>query len=69
MVDRRKFIYMLGRGTIMTGLFALAGYLVLKDHRSAENTCEFDFICDKCKKRSSCSLPEAKQNKQDSPTN
>jgi len=69
MVDRRKFIKTFGRGMILAGLSATTGYLVLKNHSNTESTCEFDFICENCKKHSSCSLPEAINNIQESSAN
>ena len=68
MFDRRKFIKTIGRGMILTGLSAVTGYLILKDDSQVKNACDFDFICAKCRKHSSCSLPEAKKHAQKSPT-
>jgi len=56
-MDRRDFIKNMARVSILTGLGILTGVLVLKN--KGYDTCEFQFICNGCKKLSECKLPEA----------
>ena len=56
-MNRRKFISTIVRGTILTGITAMSGYLLLREVKS--ETCDFDFICKNCRKLENCKLPEA----------
>jgi hypothetical protein len=56
-MDRRDFITNIARGTILTGLGVISAVLLLKDTDS--DTCDYQFICSKCKKLPECKLPEA----------
>lgn len=64
-MDRRKFISTIVRGTILTGITAMSGYLLLRDGNS--ETCDFDFFCKNCRKLDNCKLPEASQFKAQNP--
>lgn len=59
--NRREFIQAFTRGLVLSGLIAGTGYLVLRP--GSKDTCHYDFVCEKCKKLSSCKLPEAKRQK------
>ncbi|MFZ4549001.1 MAG: 4Fe-4S binding protein, partial [Bacteroidales bacterium] len=57
MQNRRDFLNMLCRGTILTGLAATTGILV---YRSAKGgNCKLGSTCTNCGKSASCNLPEA----------
>ncbi len=58
MVDRRNFIKSIIRNGLLLGLVATGSFLVLKEDN--DEACNFDFICQNCKKSKSCVLPEAK---------
>jgi len=40
----------------------MSGFLLFQKKENNEEKCDFDFICNNCKKRNSCTLPEAKEN-------
>ena len=58
-MNRRTFIATLIRGTILTGITAMSGYLLFREN--SNETCDFDFICKNCRKLDNCKLPEATQ--------
>jgi len=62
MHDRRKFIHMLVRGGILTGLAVAGGALML---RKAEGEfCGLDLECGNCDKAGTCTLPRSAHLKQ-----
>ena len=60
-MDRRKFFKSLAQGGIFTALAGTSVYLLTKEKPSNTNGCDFDFICQDCKKKRHCQLPEASQ--------
>ena len=57
MYNRRDFIIKIFRSASLLSLAAISGYLIFG--RSSEEVCDFNFICQNCKKAKKCSLPEA----------
>ena len=66
MQKRREFIKSLSRGLIFTGLISLSGYLILRE-KDINAKCDFDFICQNCKKLKSCAIPEAQEYRKENP--
>jgi hypothetical protein len=64
---RREFIRTIGRGILFTGLIGTSGYLLFRNKEGSVDICKYDFLCKNCKKLKSCSLPEAKDFKTQSP--
>ena len=57
MQNRREFLNMLCRGSILTGLAATTGLLV---YRSAQSgNCQLGSSCANCGKSGNCNLPQA----------
>ena len=56
-MDRREFLKNIARASILVGLGALTGSLLIKDNES--ESCNYNFICSNCNKLSKCVLPEA----------
>jgi hypothetical protein len=61
-MDRRSFINNVARVSILTGIVAVSGKLLLNNEATA--SCDFQFVCSKCKKLTACSLPEATRYKE-----
>ncbi|MEI6576651.1 MAG: hypothetical protein WCO63_10780 [Bacteroidota bacterium] len=57
MQNRRDFLNMICRGTILSGLAATASVLVYRSLKGGN--CEFGTTCDNCQKSRVCDLPEA----------
>ena len=57
MQNRRDFLNLLCRGTILTGLAATTGVLVFRSVKGGN--CELGSSCSNCGKSGSCTLPEA----------
>lgn len=57
MQNRRKFIQTAFRGTLLTGVSLLGGFLILRPSKG--QFCGLDFDCERCSKSQSCALPEA----------
>lgn len=57
MTSRRNFISTFVRGTILAGLTAFTGLLVV---RSRKGGCTLDYACEHCPKAGNCTLPGAK---------
>ena len=57
MQNRRKFIQTAFRGTLLTGVSLLGGFLIFRPVKG--QFCGLDFNCERCDKSQSCSLPEA----------
>ncbi|MFC2151725.1 hypothetical protein ACFLSE_04285 [Bacteroidota bacterium] len=57
-MNRRQFLSSIGRGTILTGLIALSGILILRNSEDPDE-CTFDFVCRDCRKLKKCKQPEA----------
>ena len=66
MQKRREFIKSFSRGVIFTGLISLSGYLLFREKEGKEK-CDFDFICQNCKKLKSCTIPEAQKYRKENP--
>jgi len=58
MIKRRDFIKSFVRGSVLTGLSTITGIGIYR-HKTFNENCDYDFVCRICKKRRSCSLPEA----------
>ncbi len=58
MPNRREFLNMLLRGTILTGLATASGVLVYR--ASKDGQCHLQGTCTNCQKSDSCNLPDAK---------
>ena len=56
-MDRKGFIINIARGSILIGLAVLTKITLFKD--SGIDKCNYQFICNSCKKLSDCKLPEA----------
>ncbi len=69
MLERRKFLKTIARGTILTGIVGLSGYLLFKDRDDNTQVCNYDFICKNCKNENTCSLPEAEEHRRSSEDN
>ncbi len=61
--NRRKFISDLSRAAILTVLVSGSAYLVFREEENDEQ-CDFEFICQNCKKVKSCEIDEAQRYKQ-----
>ncbi|MCX6232412.1 MAG: hypothetical protein NTZ33_12820 [Bacteroidetes bacterium] len=61
-MDRRSFVNNIARVSILIGIGAVSGKLLLNENSSAN--CDFQFVCSKCKKLTACSLPEATRYKE-----
>lgn len=48
------------RGLLLTGLTAMTGVLLLRD-RSEQQECDYDFICQDCKKLKDCNHRAARK--------
>jgi len=59
MQSRREFINKSLRMAGMAVLVGGSGYLLLRDYNG--ESCDFDFVCKKCRKLKECKLPEAKE--------
>jgi hypothetical protein len=57
-MNRRKFLWSVGRGTILIGLAAITGVLIFRDSKGKDQ-CTYDFVCKECKSLKSCVQPEA----------
>jgi Na+-translocating ferredoxin:NAD+ oxidoreductase subunit B len=57
MQDRRAFINILVRGTLLTGLTLVSGALLIRKKNG--EFCGLDFACEKCDKSDGCILPQA----------
>lgn len=44
-------------------LVSVSGFLIFKEGTNEQQTCDFDFICNNCKKNQNCTLPEAIEHK------
>jgi len=63
-MNRRKFFKSLAQGGIFTALAGTTVYLLAKKKTTDTNECDFDFICQNCKKKRHCQLPEASKLRQ-----
>lgn len=61
--DRRGFISGGIRGFILLGLGVMTGNFLFRDKENSDENCDFDFVCQNCKKLKTCGLPEAKSYK------
>jgi hypothetical protein len=61
-MNRKSFIHNIARASILIGIGAISGKLLLNEESSAN--CDFQFVCSKCKKLTACSLPEATRYKE-----
>lgn len=57
--SRRDFIKSFVRNFALLGIVSTSAFLLFKEKSGEE--CNLDFICKSCKKKTSCSLPEAEQ--------
>ena len=57
-MDRRKFLSVIGRGTILSGLAAITGVLIFRNSKGTDE-CTYDFVCKECRRLKSCTQPEA----------
>jgi Na+-translocating ferredoxin:NAD+ oxidoreductase subunit B len=57
MPNRRDFLNVFFRGTILTGLAATTGFLVFRSVKNGR--CELGSSCNSCQRSESCTLPEA----------
>jgi hypothetical protein len=60
-MNRRNFIKGSLRFAAAGGLIGLSGFLLMREHPQGSQACDFDFICQNCKKKKRCDLPEAKE--------
>ena len=67
MNERRKFLNTLGRLALLSGLAGVSGALLFRDAGGDDSACDFDFLCARCRKKSSCKLPEAEEYKKNNP--
>lgn len=65
MQNRRKFIKSATQGLILTSLISMSGYLILREE--SEDNCDFEFICQNCKKNKKCEIPEAQEFRKNNP--
>lgn len=61
MYTRRNFIKIAVRNSAFAGIAIGSGYLIFKEQ--SEEVCNLDFICQNCKRRKECKLPEAEEHK------
>jgi electron transport complex protein RnfB len=57
MHDRRKFINMFARGSLLAGFSLLGGVLIFRDKKG--EFCGMDISCGQCEKSETCTLTEA----------
>ena len=62
-LNRRGFISGGIRGFILLGISAMTGTFLLRKNNESDETCDFDFVCQNCKKLKHCGLQEAKNYK------
>ena len=65
MLNRRSFIEKIVRSSILVALASGSAYLIFKERTNDQQACDFEFICKNCKKKKSCTLPEAVQYKKE----
>ena len=58
-MDRRGFIQIFGRGSMLAALAAIAGILVARKQVHPDQECSDGFRCRECRSLSDCQLPEA----------
>ncbi len=58
-LSRKEFIVKSLRLASFTFLFSVSGYLIFR--KESDETCNTDFMCDRCSKLKKCKLPEAKK--------
>lgn len=56
--SRRRFIRMAGQGLFLAGTLGVAVSVLTRNE--GDGACDFDFICKNCRKKTDCSLPEAR---------
>ena len=61
MQTRKEFILKITRAASLTVLASTTGYLLFRE--PSDKKCNFDFVCNNCKKLKSCSLNKATQYK------
>ncbi|MCF8297520.1 MAG: twin-arginine translocation signal domain-containing protein [Saprospiraceae bacterium] len=61
MTNRRDFLKLAGRTAVLGGVIFVTGKLLFQPN--SEENCDFDFVCQNCKKLKECNLPEAKEYK------
>ena len=61
MVDRRHFLKLAGRTAVLGGVIFVTGKLLFQS--DSDENCDFDFVCQNCKKLEKCNLPEASEYK------
>lgn len=64
-MERRVFVKNIGRGIVLSGLIGLSGAILFKGGEDEAGVCDYDFICNNCKKKSKCKLPEAEKYKKE----
>ncbi len=57
-MERRQFVKKSLRYTAALGLVAMGAY-VITSRKDDSQACDFDFICQNCRKKQKCQLPEA----------
>jgi hypothetical protein len=58
-MDRRNFFKSIAQGGIFSALAGTSVYLLTREKPLNTNDCNFDLICQNCKKNRHCQLPEA----------
>lgn len=58
-MDRRRFFKSMMQGGIFSAMVGTSAYLLLKEKPQGDKLCDFDFVCQNCRKKSHCQLPEA----------
>jgi len=58
-MNRRNFFKSVVQGGIFSALAGTTGYLMLRKKATSDELCNFDFVCQNCKKNRHCQLPEA----------
>lgn len=49
----------MGQGIFLVGTIGVGTTVLLRNEDNGD--CDFEFVCKNCKKKSACSLPEAKE--------
>lgn len=57
-MNRRNFFRNIAQGGLFTLLTGTGAYLSIRKPSTGDN-CDFDFVCQNCRKEKICQLPEA----------
>lgn len=58
-MDRRKFFRAVIQGSIFTSLTGVGAYLAMRKPDGSAKVCDFDFVCQNCRKNSYCQIDDA----------